>query len=474
MTGAATSEHAARRRRIESDLRQEPYLNHHETPPVAIDAALARHRVPGCAVAVVADGHLAWSQGYGVAAQGEALAVASDTIFQACSISKPVAALAALRLVQEGRLDLDRDINAYLRSWRVPANGDWQPRVTLRHLLTHSAGLTACWYPGYRRGTPLPTTVQTLRGEPPANTPPVRVTALPGTQYRYSGSHYSALQQLLVDLTGQPFASLVRDLVFAPLGMDDSSYETDFPARHGGATAVGHDAGGERIVGDWRVLPESAGAGLWTTPADLCRLAAAVSQAWRGESTVLLDQATAQQMLAPHLGGRGLGWAVEMYGPTVCFRHGGSNIGYRCHLVAWPEAGVGAAVMTNADDGSYLVQELLDAIAREYAWPDPRLSLRRAPAPADAAASLPNYVGTYGDSASQTVTVAMASDGLRLIAPDQPPLSLHASGDHRFQADNLAVTVTFEIGTSIKDRSGEVIGITLHQGGQELTLARVV
>lgn len=156
-----------------------------------IEAALARHRVPGCAVAVIAAGRVAWARGYGATVRGgaEAMPVGTDTIFQACSISKAVAATAALRLVQDGRLDLDADVNDSLTSWQLPANDGWQPRVTLRHLLSHTAGLTYCWYPGYRRGAALPTMLQTLQGIPSANTPPVRVTALPGTQFRYSGSH---------------------------------------------------------------------------------------------------------------------------------------------------------------------------------------------------------------------------------------------------------------------------------------------
>jgi CubicO group peptidase (beta-lactamase class C family) len=204
------------------------------------------------------------------------------------------------------RPDLDEDINAYLTTWRVPANGGWQPRVTLRHLLTHSAGLTECWYPGYAPGAALPSLRQTLQGEPPANTPPVRVVAMPGTQYRYSGSHYSVLQQVLVDVTRQPFPDLARRLVFDPLGMHHSGYEPDFPARHrdGGH---GHDAAGCRWPAVGGSRPRRAGAGLWTTPADLARLVLDVQAAWRGTAGCLLEPETARRMLTPHLAHRGLG-----------------------------------------------------------------------------------------------------------------------------------------------------------------------
>lgn len=471
MTSAMREE---QRRRVEADIRQEPFTNARDTPPVTIAEALARHRVPGCAVANIADGELAWTASYGVVGAGAAEPVAEDTIFQACSISKPVAALMVLKLVQEGRLDLDEDVNAYLRAWRVPSNGDWQPRITLRQLLSHTAGLTYTWYPGYSRGAPLPTLLQTLRGESPANTPPVFATRLPGVAFRYSGSHYSVVQQLLVDVTGQPFASLARDLIFAPLGMAHSGYETDFPARHGGATAIGHDPGGLRIAGDWRVLPESAGAGLWTTPADLARLAVAAIKAWAGQSSALLDQSTAREMLTPQIGGRGLGWQITPLGPSFRFAHGGSNIGYKCILLAWPEYGLGAAVMTNGDEGGALFPEIVGAIAREYDWPGRWSGVRPGDAASAPAGPASTYAGTYGDAAQLSVVVAADGERLLLTAPGQPPLPLLLTGTHRFRAGALDAEIAFEIGTTIKDRSGDVVALLLRQGDDEVRLPRVV
>jgi CubicO group peptidase (beta-lactamase class C family) len=450
-------------------LRQEPVLHARESATTPIERAMARHRVPGCSVAVINGGRVEWEQGYGVVEAGAAspLPAGADTIIQACSISKAVAATAAHRLVRAGRLDLDQEIDAYLTAWQLPANGAWRARVTLRHLLSHTAGLTYCWYPGYTRGTPLPTTLQTLRGEPPANTPPVRATALPGTQFRYSGSHYSVLQQLLIDVTGQPFAALLREMVFAPLGMNDSGYETGFPSRHPGATASGHDAGGELIAGGWRVLPESAGAGLWTTPGDLCRLACDVIAAWSGESAELLDRETAQRMLTAQVGGWGLGWTVETVDGALRFGHGGSNIGYKCRVVAWPETGVGAAVMTNGDDGTFLVQEILDAIGREYGWPGAvgagdQAGLNLAPE------ALAAFAGIYGGERQPRLTVSAGAGGLLLHTEGQPPLPLRAVSATRF----IAEATNSEVGFARAD-GGVVSGLTLRQYGQELQLGRV-
>lgn len=460
-----------RRRQVEAGIRLEPLTHARgagESGETTIAAALARHRVPGCAVAVIADGRLDWAAGYGITEAGQSSPVSANTIFQACSISKPVAAVAALRLVQEGRLDLDEDVNSYLTTWRVPANGDWQPRVTLRQLLSHTAGLTYFWFPGYPRGAPLPTTVQTLRGEPPANTPPVRATAIPGAQFRYAGAHYAVLQQLLEDVTGRPFAALLRDLVFAPLGMADSGYETDFPVRHGGATAAGHDAGGFPIAGGWRVLPESAGAGLWTTPGDLCRLMVEVCAARAGRSERLLSQETARAMLTPQVGGRGLGWSLATIGGQLRFAHGGSNIGYKCLALAWPDSGVGAAVMTNGDEGDALVRDIIRAVARVYGWVDPvtggeRLTEVVAVAPG----VLGRYAGEYGGGRQALYRVAVADGALALTVGAQPALTLRPLSATTFVADAVNAEVTFAA-----EGDGPATGFTLIQDEDDLTVER--
>lgn len=466
----------ARQHRVEAGIWQEPQTHPRAGLATTIEAAMARHRVPGCAVATIADGRLDWVQGYG-RAQGygvtanvaTAVPVGADTLFQACSISKAVAATAALRLVQAGRLDLDADINDALTTWQIPANDGWQPRVTLRHLLSHTAGLTYCWYPGHRRDAALPTTRETLLGESPANTPPVRVTVLPGTQFRYSGSHYTVLQQLLMDVTGQPFAALLRELVFAPLGMRDSGYELDFPARHPGATASGHDAGGAPLADGWRLLPESAGAGLWTTPGDLCRLACDIMAAWSGGTARVLDRDTARRMLTPQIGGWGLGWTVETIGGALRFGHSGSNIGYQCQVVAWPEQGVGAAVMTNADDGSFLVGEILAAIGRGYSWPD---AAGVADTPTQGGdplmLDLNAFAGTWADDSALRMVAAVADERLMLYPDGQPPLSLRAVGSSSFIAEVVNAELRF---AHADDGTAETL--MLRQAGQETRLRRI-
>jgi CubicO group peptidase (beta-lactamase class C family) len=307
-----------------------------------------------------------------------------------------------------------------------------------------------------------------LEGIHPANTPPVRATALPGTQFRYSGSHYSVLQQVLSDQIGRPFNALVRDLVFAPLGMENSGYEIDWPDRHRGALALGHDAGGEPIAGGWRNMPEGAAAGLWTTPADLCLLACDVMAAWSGRPAQVLNQETARRMLTAQIGGWGLGWGIATSGGSLLCAHGGSNIGYKCRLEFWPEQGVGAAVMTNADDGTTLVQEILAAIGREYSWPN-RVGAQDAPAAPGITSDLHPFVGSYGGGEREArLDVADVGGALSLRRGEQSDLPLRAVGPDRYIADALATEIVFT-----RVAGGVAQALRLIQHGDETLLERI-
>jgi CubicO group peptidase (beta-lactamase class C family) len=170
-----------------------------------IEAVMAEHYIPGASVAVIDDGEIAWAESYGVLEVGKAAPVSAETRFQAASISKPLTALAVLGLVQEGRLALDEDIRGYQSSWRLPENDGWQPRVTLRQLLSHSGGTTVTGFLGYPAGARVPTLRQVLDGEKPANSAPILVDTVPGLHFRYSGGGYTILQQLIEDVTGKPF-----------------------------------------------------------------------------------------------------------------------------------------------------------------------------------------------------------------------------------------------------------------------------
>jgi CubicO group peptidase (beta-lactamase class C family) len=271
----------------------------------------------------------------------------------------------ALRLVDEGRLDLDADVNGRLRQWRLPGAAT----VTTRMLLGHTAGLTYCWYRGFARGEPLPTRADVLEGRPPANTPPVRVVR-DQTSFRYSGSHYTVLEQLMEELTGEPFPDLMRRLVLDPLGMASSSYDQAFPDTRPERTARGHYDDGEVVRGGWRVQPEMAGAGLWTTAGDLARLAVELQRAHAGRGRIVSKAAVDQALTPGPDAGFGLGTRLAGEGADRRFGHGGDNVGFKARTTAFLERDQGAVALVNGDDGARVVDLVLETIAREYGWPD--------------------------------------------------------------------------------------------------------
>ncbi len=338
---------------------------------VALVERMKRLRVPGASIAVINHSVIEWTRGYGVLQSGTPQRVIPETLFQAASISKPVAAAATLRLVEEGKLSLDEDMNARLRSWKVPDSENLrEQKVTIRRILSHSAGLTVSGFRGYGVNDPLPTLIQVLDGTPPANSAPVTVELVPGSRWRYSGGGYAVLQQLLADVTGRPFPQFMRETVLDRIGMRRSTFDQPPPATLARAAASGHDGNGAPIEGRWHIYPEMAAAGLWSTPSDLARFAIEIQRARAGESRRLLSAKMTDEMLTRQIDHWGLGLRLDGTGRARRFSHSGSNDGFRCLMVAYAQTGQGAVVMTNSDNGGELAQEVMASIARVYAWPD--------------------------------------------------------------------------------------------------------
>ena len=433
-------------------------------PPATMELAerMRFYKVPGVSVAVIADGRVEWARGYGVKEAGKSDPVTPETMFQAGSISKPVAALAALRLVQDGRLQLDEDVNAKLASWHVPENELMrEQKVTLRRLLSHSAGLTVHGFPGYAADAPVPTLVQVLDGVKPANTEAVRVDTVPGTLWRYSGGGYTIMQQLLIDVAKKPFPELLRERVIAPLGLRHSTYEQPLPASFAALAATAHNDG-QPIKGRWHTYPEMAAAGLWTTPTDLAGIAIELQHALAGRSDKVLAQATARQMVTLQIKNYGLGPGVEGAGATAHFSHGGVDEGFEAYWVAYETTGKGAVVMTNGSGGSALAMEIIRAIAREYDWPD-YAPKERALATVDPQA-LAAYVGTFEFHPTPTVTIKLdvTSEQGRLytLQEGNPKTEWLPFSETEFFRTASETTLRF-----VKDEQGRVSELLVDQGG---------
>ena len=357
-------------KRIESGLIPEIQEEDETLPPsLSLRERMAYHKVPGVSIAVIDDSKIQWAKGYGVRDAKEKNLVTTDTLFQAASVSKSVAAAAALHLVEKGRISLDEDINNKLASWKVPENGlTREEKVTLRRILRHKAGLSVHGFGGYKPGSPLPLLVQILNGEKPANNAPIRVVIEPGRKDQYSGGGFTVMQQLMIDLMQRPFPDIMEKTVLHPLGMTRSTYAQPLPEEFLSSASSGHLANGRPIRGKHNIHPEMAAAGLWTTPTDLGKFAIAVILAWAGESDIVLSKKMARLMLSDHGDNRGLGFRVSDSGKDFLISHSGSNAGFRCILTVYPERGQGAVIMTNGENGVYLYEEILRAIAVEYGW----------------------------------------------------------------------------------------------------------
>ncbi len=447
-----------------------PVLVKGEPPTLTpLAARMSALHVPAVSIAVIHEGKLVWAGGFGTRSPGGP-PVTVDTLFQAGSISKPVTAAAVMTLVQSRQLDLDADINLYLKSWKLPQSPltDHSP-VTLRELLSHSGGVNNSGFGGFEAGQPVPTLVQVLNGEPPAKNPPIRVEVAPGTIWRYSGGGYVIAQQVLIDVTGTAFPQLMRERVLVPFGMSQSTFEQPLPPDLLARAAIPYDAYGTPVKGGPHVYPEMAPAGLWTTASDLARFAIGIQRALAGLSGAR-SQAAARAMLSPvsdgvrvpFMGGRRAGHGLILGGTSdrPYFEHHGGNLGYSAYVMAY-DSGDGAAIMVNTsnDDSLHLIDDIVRTIARAYEWPDfepPQRTLATiAPARFD------RYVGAYRSASGELVI--FWRDGHHLES------RLHQNGNEQLltrledREGRTAVERSIEMETRIK-------GQTPAPGGEQALL----
>jgi CubicO group peptidase (beta-lactamase class C family) len=337
---------------------------------LTIQELMQRFKVPGVSIAVIKDFKIHWARAYGMADVETGRAADVNTLFQAASISKPVTAMAALRLAQEGKLSIDADINSILKSWKVPASDLTRDQpVTARSLMSHTSGADDGFgFPGYEPSAPRPTLVQVLNGEKPSNVGPVRFARRPYSGQKYSGGGIEIMQLALTDLTGKAFADLMREKVLDPLGMSGSTYEQPPGDALAERTSRAHDGQGKGMGAKWHVYPEQAAAGLWTTPSDLARFAIEVQVANRWGQGKVLSQASAREMLAPTgVGPFAVGFSIDKRGEGWYFSHSGGNWGFLCDLLAHVRKGYGVVVMTNGSNFQ-IITEIEARVAAAYGW----------------------------------------------------------------------------------------------------------
>jgi len=434
--------------------------------------------VPGVSIAVIHDFEIHWAKGYGIADVVTGAPVDTDTMFQAASMSKPVAAMATLRAVQDGLFTLDTDINDILTSWRLEGGELTRDRpVTPRTLTSHTSGLgDAFGFPGYDPADPIPTAVQVLEGHELSNVGPVFMERAPMVAYEYSGGGVLVMQQALADARGRPFEDIMRDDVLAPIGMTRSSYQQPISPEHDRNAARAHGGEGQSKGAKWHVYPEMAAAGLWTTPSDLARFLIEVQKSAVGESNRVLSRAMTQEMLTPvGVGDFAVGFGLNKTGEGWYFSHGGSNWGFQATMTAHKVKGCGVVVMTNADRGGAVANELSRRVQVAYEWDTFAEPVPRGYAPpvertaiTVAEEILATYVGDYELSADLTLVITLENGGLFIEPTGQGKFPLLAESETEFFLRVVNAQITFS-----RDDTGEVTGLVLHQGGRNRAAPKV-
>lgn len=403
-------------------------------PRWSLQTRMAHYHVPGVAIAVLRDGKLVHSAGYGLRQVGRRDAVNADTLFSVGSVSKVITAATTLRLVADGRLALDQDIATYLRSWKMPATPTTpNPQVSLRMLMSHTAGLGVHGFADYLPGEPLPTLLQTLDGIAPAKNTPVRLIHAPGERGGYSGGGVMVEQQVLEDASGQPLDALARAQVFAPLHMQRSRFTTPPDSTDNIAKAHDGDGAPTALPRGWQTFPEAGASGLWTSANDLAAFVAALTNSYRAPDGFLPQPIAIDMMTEVSPSWHGLGPRLDGSGATRIFHHGGSNDSYRAWIEGYLHSGDGLVILTNGENGAELTTEirnaLSDALGRGINPPVQTVALDlRAPAYADYAGvfeqdrSVPmNVRGALADIFDVPALQVKVADGqLRVGMPGQP------------------------------------------------------
>ena len=353
---------------------------------------LAHHHVPGISVAVIENDEIAWAEGFGVQETGTDHRVDAGTMFAGASISKPVAAVVALKLVEQGLLDLDRNVNDVLQSWKLPENEFTRSSpVTLRWLLSHRAGTTVH---GFGGAEAFPTILETLDGLAPCKNEAVRVDKIPGGAPRYSGGGITIAQLLMEEAAGKPFDALARELVFEPLGMTRSTFTTPLAGDLLRFASRGHNEDGSLIKGGYSWCPQLAAGGIHTTASDYARFIIASRAAFLGKPGAILGPDLARQMMdrngAPD---QGLGWRILGDGESQRFEHGGSCQGYQCETMGYLHRGDGVVVLTNGVGGLQFYWEVINTVADIHDWKDYLPPLKQVQPMS--VADFDRYIGTY-------------------------------------------------------------------------------
>jgi CubicO group peptidase (beta-lactamase class C family) len=418
---------------------------------------MKKYGVNGVSIAVIHNYKIEWARGYGMADVGEKRPVTEKTLFQAASISKSLNSLGVLKLVESGKINCDSDINKYLKSWKFPYDDKSNGKIiTVKELLSHTAGLSVHGFPGYERGKKIPTLTEVLNGEKPANTAAIRSVEEPGKHVIYSGGGTTILQLMVIDQTGIPYNIYMQKEVLDPLGMTSSCYCQPPDGIKADLLATGYKADGMEVAGKYHIYPEMAAAGLWTNPTDLCKYVIETQLAWKGLSHKVLSPEMTRFRLTPVAEDAALGVFVNsrVTGSYKYFDHNGGNEGFSCTYYGCRDSGEGVAVMINSESWN-IIDEIVNSVAIVYGWRDFYLPEIKAPV-AIADSLMKKYTGTY-EMWGQNYDIVSFANGLGIKSVTGIPRTLYFTSDSDFFVKESRGMARFRFSTE-----GKVTGFFLN------------
>lgn len=349
-----------------------------ELKNIDIYERMSFYKVPGLALTVLNNGDIESTESFGVLEVGTNNKIDGDSIFNACSISKLATTLLALKLVDEGILNLDEDVNDKLTSWKFQENKLTQNnKITLSRLLSHQGGFIdpENSFSEYDVSQGIPTILDLLEGEKSYYPEVAKVKYEPGSDFVYSDLGFCIIELLIEDACKKPFNKLMNELIFNPLNMKNSILEYTIPKYKKYTFACGHDKSGKLVNNKYPTYPYLAAAGLWSTSTDLSSLVIEIINSLKGKSKLGISEKTINEIITSQGCSKwtGLGVFLDYSGDRLEISSLGWGIGFQCMMIAYPHLGTGAVIMTNSDLGVHqtkgLIGEVVTALSQQYEWP---------------------------------------------------------------------------------------------------------
>ncbi len=336
----------------------------------SVEDLMLKYKVPGLRIVFVDKGKISWSKNYGYANLKDSIKIDDKTVFTGASLGKPITAMAALNLVEQGILDLDEDVNMKLKGWKVPTNEfTKKEKVTLRRLIGHTSGFNRYYGANYMPYETLPTIEQTLRGEKPSKHPAVKLVSVPGSTYTYSNPGYLILEKLMEDVTGKKFESIIDKLIFTPSEMKTSSFAQPIPEHLLATKATGYSK--NLKPQPYNIITFKAAGGIWTTPDDLARFTYTLLDDHHKGTGKLISQDMTKLVFnkggnLEKLGFTLLNWNNDV--DDIAFRHTGQNYGFTSVIFGSLEKEQAVIIMANSVNTQQVFNHIIRAVADEYNW----------------------------------------------------------------------------------------------------------